>query len=177
MSLIFTGTLLTYYARWIFGLWSFSCYSGVTWTLLFNIYTALSSPDTFLFLFSFPTPCHSLFCLCQGPRHTKTQWDMPGGNKDSSKAAGLCVTKSAAYPGATCIGSGNSSLILKKSHWRLSHVALRKLLKLTCGSFGLKIDGIFFDKEKRFELHCNSLLIGFEDLFDHLQRGVKQPFV
>lgn len=111
----------------------------------------------------------------------KTQWDVPEGNKDGNKAAGLCVlkavAKSIAYPGATWIGSENSSLILKKSHSRLSLVALRKLPKLTRGSFGLKIDGICFDREKRLELHCNSLLIGFEDLFDHLQRGVKQPFV
>lgn len=83
-------------------------------------------PDTFLFLLSFPTSCHSLFCLCQGLRHTKTQWDMPGGNKDGSKAAGLWVVKSVAksiaYPGATWIGSENFCLILEKSHWRLSHL-------------------------------------------------------
>lgn len=105
MSLIFTGPLIAYYAGWIFVCCPPNCYFGVTWMPLFHIYPALSPPDIFLFLASFPTSYHSLFCLCRGPRHRETQWDMTGGNKDGSKAAGLClvksVAKSIAYPGAT----------------------------------------------------------------------------
>lgn len=114
-------------------------------------------------------PLHITLCsaCAKGPGTQKPT----GGNKDGSKAAGPCVVKSVAksiaYPGATWTGSENSSLILKKSHWRLRHLALRKLPKLTHCHFGLKFDGICFDNEKRLELQCNGLLIRFEDLFDH----------
>lgn len=105
MSLIFTGSLTTYYV----GGFSLVAHQMRFWSLadatvhhlnlhcLPLIYS--SSP------FPFPLQLSLLFCMCRGAGRAETQWDMTGGNKDGSKAVGFCVVKSAAkstaYPSAT----------------------------------------------------------------------------